>query len=193
MALTESTMLELGVEAPPFALQDVVNGETISFDDVAGEKGTLVMFLCAHCPFVIHVQQELAKIGKDYQDKPIGVVAISSNDVGTHPKDGPDNLRQQAQEQDFRFPYLFDSTQETAKAYTAACTPDFFLFDRDRRLVYRGQLDASRPGNDTPVTGDDLRAALDAVLYDTAVSVDQKPSAGCNIKWKPGAEPGYYG
>lgn len=193
MALTESTMLELGVEAPPFALQDVVSGETISFDDVAGGKGTLVMFLCAHCPFVVHVQGELARIGKDYEQKPLGIVAISSNYVGTHPQDGPDNLRKQAREQDFRFPYLYDETQEVAKAYTAACTPDFFLFDRDRRLVYRGQLDGSRPGSETPLTGEDLRAALEAVLYETAVSGDQKPSVGCNIKWKPGAEPRYFG
>ena len=193
MALTESTMLELGVEAPPFTLLDVVSGKPISLDDVAGEKGTLVMFLCAHCPFVIHVKGELARIGKDYEDKPIGIVAISSNYVGTHPQDGPENLRKQAQEEGFRFPYLYDESQDVAKAYTAACTPDFFLFDRDRRLVYRGQLDGSRPGNEVPVTGVDLRAALDAVLFDTDVPGDQKPSVGCNIKWRPGAEPAYFG
>jgi peroxiredoxin len=193
MALTESTMLELGTEAPPFSLTDVVSGDTISLDDVAGRKGTLVMFLCAHCPFVIHVKKELARISADYEGKPIGIVAISSNDVETHPQDAPENLRKQAVEEGFRFPYLYDETQEVARAYTAACTPDFFVFDRDRRLVYRGQLDASRPSNDTPLTGEDLRAALDAVLYDTEVSADQKPSVGCNIKWKAGKEPKYFG
>ena len=186
-------MLDLGVEAPPFSLQDVVTGESISLDDVAGDKGTLVMFLCAHCPFVVHVQGELARIGRDYEDKPVGIVAISSNDVGTHPQDGPENLAKQAKGQGFRFPYLFDATQEVARAYSAACTPDFFLFDRDKRLVYRGQLDGARPGNEVPVSGADLRAALDAVLYDTDVPGDQKPSVGCNIKWKPGAEPDYFG
>ncbi len=193
MALTESTMLELGTEAPPFSLEDVVSGKTISLDDVAGEKGLLVMFLCAHCPFVVHVQSELAKISADYEDKPIGIVAIASNDVGTHPRDAPDELRKQALEQRFRFPYLYDVAQDVAKAYTAACTPDFFLFDRDRRLIYRGQLDGSRPGNEVALNGADLRAALDAALYDTAVAGDQKPSVGCNIKWKPGAEPSYFG
>jgi peroxiredoxin len=193
MALTESTMLQLGTEAPPFTLHDVVSGKTISLAEARGEKGLLVMFLCAHCPFVVHVQNELARISADYENKPIGIVGISSNDVGTHPQDGPDNLRQQAAEQGFRFPYLYDETQDVAKAYTAACTPDFFLFDRDLRLVYRGQLDSSRPGNDSPLTGEDLRAALDAVLYDTEVSGDQKPGVGCNIKWKPGAEPEYFG
>ena len=188
MALTESTMLGLGAQAASFDLKDVVSGETISLDDVAREKGALVMFICAHCPFVVHVQGELSRIGADYRDKQVGIVAISSNYVGTHPQDGPENLRKQALEQGFPFPYLYDETQETAKAYTAACTPDFFLFDRDRRLVYRGQLDGSRPGNGVPVTGADLRAALDAVLYDTEVSSDQKPSVGCNIKWMPGPE-----
>ena len=193
MALTESTMLELGAQAPPFTLQDVVSGDEISLADAAEEMGLLVMFICAHCPFVVHVKSELARIGVDYAGKPIGIVAIASNDVGTHPQDGPDNLRKQAREEGFNFPYLYDESQEVAKAYKAACTPDFFLFDRDLRLVYRGQLDGSRPGNDVPVTGEDLRAALDAVLHGTAVSSDQKPSVGCNIKWRPGNEPAYFG
>lgn len=186
-------MLDLGAEAPPFSLQDVVSGDEISRDDVRGEKGLLVMFLCAHCPFVVHVKGELARIGVDYAGKPLGIVAIGSNYVGTHPQDGPDNLRKQAHEEGFNFPYLYDESQQVAKAYKAACTPDFFLFDRNLRLVYRGRLDGSRPGNDVPVTGGELRAAMDAVLHDKAVSPDQKPSVGCNIKWKPGNEPRYFG
>ncbi len=185
MALTESTMLELGVEAPDFALSDVTTGATVSLDDAAKDKGVLVMFMCAHCPFVIHVQKELARIGRDYADSEVGIVAISSNYVGTHPQDGPENLKKQAAEQGFVFPYLYDESQTAARAYQAACTPDFFLFDGDRKLVYRGQLDDSRPENGKPVTGADLRAALDAVIAGRPVSADQTPSIGCNIKWKP--------
>ncbi len=193
MALTESTMLELGAEAPPFDLPDVVSGDRISLADATGERGLLVMFLCAHCPFVIHVKEELARIGLDYADRPLGIVGISSNYVGTHPQDGPEGLRNQAREEGFNFPYLYDESQEVAKAYKAACTPDFFLFDANLRLAYRGQLDGSRPGNDVAVTGQDLRAALDAVLDGRAVNAEQKPSVGCNIKWRPGAEPDYFG
>lgn len=193
MALTQSTMLDLGAEAPEFSLPDVTTGKSVSLDEVLREKGALVMFICSHCPFVVHVQQELAAIGRDYADKPIGIVAICSNDVGVQPKDTPENLAKQAREQGFEFPYLYDETQEVAKSYEAACTPDLYLFDGDRKLVYRGQLDSSRPGNDKPVDGADLRAALDALLAGKTVPSEQKPSAGCNIKWRPGNEPPYLG
>ena len=185
MALTESTMLELGVAAPDFTLPDVTSGDDVSLGEVAGDRGVLVMFLCAHCPYVIHVQKELARLGKDYADSGVGIVAISANYVGTHPQDAPENLKKQAAEQGFSFPYLYDESQRTARAYSAACTPDFFLFDSDRKLVYRGQLDDSRPESGKPVTGADLRAALDAVIAGRPVSLDQQPSVGCNIKWKP--------
>ncbi len=184
MALTESTMLDLGVEAPSFSLPDVTTGAKVSLDDVAKEKGALVMFICSHCPFVIHVQKELARIGKDYADSPVGIVAISANDVASHPQDNPANLKKQAAEQGFAFPYLYDESQQTARAYSAACTPDFFLFDGDRKLVYRGQLDDSRPDNGKPLNGVDLRAALDAVIAGKPVGAKQKPSIGCNIKWR---------
>lgn len=193
MSLTESTMLALGAEAPAFTLTDAVSGKAVSLDDVAGEKGTLVMFLCTHCPFVVHVQKEIAKLSADYANKPLGIVGISSNWTGSHPQDGPEGLRKQAEEQGFRFPYVFDESQEVAKAYKAACTPDIYLFDGDRKLAYRGRLDGSRPGNDVPVTGEDLRAAIDALLEDKPVPAEQIPSAGCNIKWKPGNEPHYFG
>ncbi|MEQ8974048.1 MAG: thioredoxin family protein [Coleofasciculus sp. C1-SOL-03] len=193
MALTASTMLPLGNKAPEFQLPDVVSGETISLDTFAGKQGLVVIFLCRHCPFVKHVQGELAKLGRDYQDADLGIVAISANDATTHPDDAPDKLKQMAQELGLTFPLCYDESQETAKAYTAACTPDFFVFDRDRKLVYRGQFDDSRPGNDQPVTGKDLRSAIDAVLAQSPVSEEQKPSIGCNIKWKPGNEPAYYG
>ena len=185
MALTASTMLDLGVEAPAFSLPNVTDGGMVSLDDVAKDKGELVMFICAHCPFVIHVQKELAQIGKDYADSAVGIVAISANDVGTHPQDSPDNLKKQAAEQGFAFPYLYDESQDAARAYSAACTPDFFLFDGERKLVYRGQLDDSRPDNGQPLSGADLRAALDAVIAGKPVTAEQKPSIGCNIKWKP--------
>lgn len=193
MALTPSTMLALGTQAPDFQLPDVVSGETISLSTFAGKKALLVMFICRHCPFVKHVQAELAKLGKDYADRNVGIVAISANDAENYPDDAPEHLKTMAKDLGFTFPFCYDETQETAKAYTAACTPDFFLFDGDRKLVYRGQLDDSRPGNDKPVTGKDLRGAIDAVLADQSVSPDQKPSIGCNIKWKAGNEPPYYG
>lgn len=193
MALTASTMLPLGTKAPDFKLPDVVSGEMISLSTFAGKKALLVMFICKHCPFVKHVQDELANLGKDYVNRDLGIVAISSNDVNNYPDDAPEQLKAIAQELGFTFPLCYDETQETAKAYTAACTPDFFLFDADQRLVYRGQLDDSRPSNGKPVTGEDLRAALDPVLAGQSVNSEQKPSVGCNIKWKPGNEPSYYG
>ncbi|MBD2179941.1 thioredoxin family protein [Planktothrix sp. FACHB-1355] len=189
MALTASTMLALGTKAPDFHLPDVVSGETISLATFADRKALLVMFICQHCPFVKHIKTELAQLGKDYQAESIGIVAISANDVANYPNDAPDKLKQMAVELGFTFPFCYDESQETAKAYTAACTPDFFLFDRDRKLVYRGQLDDSRPSNGIPVTGKDLRSALNAVLSDKPITQDQKPSIGCNIKWKPGNEP----
>ncbi len=184
MARTESTMLPLGTAAPDFHLPDVVSGRTISLADFQGKDALLVMFICRHCPFVKHVQNELARIGKDYAQQSAGIVAISSNDAQAFPQDAPDSLREMAIELGFTFPYCFDETQDVARAYNAACTPDFYLFDRDRRLVYRGQLDDSRPGNNIPVTGKDLRNALDAVLQGRPVSEQQKPSIGCNIKWR---------
>lgn len=188
MALTPSTMLPLGTTAPNFQLPDVVSGKTISLDTFAGKQALLVMFICRHCPFVKHVQVELAKIGQDYVNANVGIVAISANDADNYPDDAPDQLKQLARELGFTFPFCYDESQETAKAYTAACTPDFFLFDGNRQLVYRGQLDDSRPSNNKPVTGQDLRSALDAVLASQPVNLDQKPSIGCNIKWKPGSE-----
>jgi peroxiredoxin len=193
MVKTLSTMLELGTAAPDFDLADVVSGGTITLDTFEDDAALLVIFLCRHCPFVIHVQQELARLGVDYAGAGLGIVAISANDVTTHPDDAPEHLREMAQELGFRFPVCFDETQEVAKAFTAACTPDFFLFDRERALVYRGQLDDSRPENGVPVTGRDLRAAIDAVLAGRPVGADQRPSIGCNIKWKPGREPRYFG
>ncbi|MCS7030381.1 MAG: thioredoxin family protein [Gloeomargarita sp. SKYG116] len=192
MARTPSTMLDLGTPAPDFALPDVVTGKTISLSTFADKTALLVMFICRHCPYVKHIQNELAKLGRDYKDKDIGIVAISSNDAEKYPDDRPESLKEMAQELGFTFPFCYDETQEVAKAYRAACTPDFFLFDRERKLVYRGQFDDSRPGNDLPVTGKDLRAAIDAVLSGQPVSPDQKASIGCNIKWKPGNEPDYY-
>jgi peroxiredoxin len=186
-------MLALGTQAPTFNLPDVVSGETVTLDSFASKKALLVMFICRHCPYVEHVEQELTQIGLDYADKDIGIVAISSNDVDIYPDDAPDSLKKQAEIVGFNFPYLFDEAQDVAKAYTAACTPDFFLFDTSRSLVYRGQMDGSRPGNEVPITGKDLRAAIDAVLVDAPVSGEQIPSIGCNIKWKEGNEPEYFG
>lgn len=191
MARTASTMLTLGTQAPDFALPDVVTGNLVSLETFSGKKGLLVMFICQHCPFVKHIQQELAQLGNDYAATAMGIVAISSNDVENYPNDSPEHLKAMASELGFTFPLCYDESQEAAKAYKAACTPDFFLFDGDRRLVYRGQLDDSRPGNDLPVTGADLRHAIDAVLNDQPVSSEQKPSIGCNIKWKPGNAPTY--
>ena len=193
MVMTESTMLALGTPAPNFALPDVVSGQTISPQDFADTSGLLVMFICVHCPFVKHVEQELAKIGQDYQRQGLGIVAISANSTQTHPQDAPEHMKAQVQTQGFRFPYCFDEAQTVAKAYTAACTPDFFLFDSDLKLVYRGQLDDSRPSNGKPVTGKDLRAAIEAVLAQQNVPTEQAPSIGCNIKWTPGNEPAYFG
>lgn len=188
MVLTPSTMLPLGTPAPDFNLPDT-NGESVSLAGFKDSKALLVMFICNHCPYVKHVADELARLGKTYQDKGVGVVAISSNNVETHPDDSPQKMAGEARMRGYTFPYLYDETQNVAKAYSAACTPDFFLFDADKRLVYRGQLDESRPGNEKPVTGRDLRAALDSVLEGKPVRGDQRPSMGCNIKWKPGNAP----
>jgi len=179
-------MLPLGTLAPDFRLSEVVSGKSVGLGDFAGKDALLVMFICRHCPFVKHVQQELARIGHDYAAKSLGIVAISSNDADAFPDDAPGSLREMAIELGFSFPYCFDETQNVAKAYDAVCTPDFFLFGKDRRLVYRGQLDDSRPGSGIPVTGKDLRGAIDAVLELRAVSDQQKPSVGCNIKWRNG-------
>jgi peroxiredoxin len=184
MARTESTMLALGTVAPDFALIDVVSAKTVRRDDFRGKKGLLVMFICPHCPFVKHTETELGLLGRDYAGEPLGIVAISSNDAVAFPEDSPEGMKRQAEAMGFGFPYLYDETQEVAKAFDAACTPDFFLFDGEFRLVYRGQFDASRPQNGIPVTGKDLRAAVDAVLAGQAVSTDQRASLGCNIKWK---------
>jgi peroxiredoxin len=184
MSRTESTMLRLGTAAPDFQLPDVVSGRTITLADFRDKQALLVMFICRHCPFVKHVQSELARIGRDYAQKSAGFVAISSNDAEAFPDDAPDSLREMASELGFNFPYCFDETQDVARVYDAACTPDFFLFDKNRRLVYRGQFDDSRPGNNVPVTGKDLRSAIDAVLDGRHVSEQQKPSIGCNIKWR---------
>ena len=184
-------MLALGTEAPHFALPDVTTGRAVRRSDFDERKALLVMFICRHCPYVRHVRKGLAALGRDYRDREVGVVAISANDPDAYPEDAPDGLAEEAREAGYVFPYLFDETQEVAKAYTAACTPDFFLFDADRKLAYRGQFDSSRPGDDVPVTGKDLRAAIDAVLGDRPVPEDQRPSVGCTIKWWPGNEPSY--
>jgi thiol-disulfide isomerase/thioredoxin len=191
MAATESTMLALGTAAPDFSLPDVVSGNIISPASFADAKGLLVMFLCPHCPYVKHIQSTLSSLLKEFADEPLGIVAIGSNDAVQFPDDGPDGLRTQAVELGFFFPYCYDESQSVAQAYRAACTPDFFLFDAARRLVYRGQMDSARPKNDTPVTGGDLRAALDAVLAGRPVNPTQRPSLGCNIKWKKGNQPQY--
>jgi len=192
MAATPSTMmLELGAPAPDFQLPDVVSGKRISLDTFAGKKALVVMFICRHCPYVVHVQEELARLGRDYAAKSVGIVAISSNDAAAYPMDAPPGLKQMAEELGFNFPLCYDESQETAKAYAAACTPDFYVFDENRKLVYQGQLDDSRPGNGIPVTGRDLRAAIDAALEGRPAPSVQKPSLGCNIKWKPGNEPRY--
>lgn len=184
MALTESTMVVLGAPAPDFSLLDVVSGRTISLATFAGKAALLVMFICRHCPYVQHVQEGLARLGRDYAARDVGIVAISANDAKGYPEDAPASLKAMAEELKFAFPYCYDESQAVAKAYGAVCTPDFFLFDRARQLVYRGQLDDSRPGNGKPVTGRDLRAALDAVLDGRPVDPAQRPSVGCNIKWK---------
>lgn len=191
MALTESTMTQLGSTAPAFELPDVISGKTVTVETFRDNQALLVMFICNHCPFVKHVHEELACLGRDYASKPIGIVAINANNVDTHPDDAPDKMKSTAGEWGLTFPYCYDESQKTAKAYGAACTPDFFLFDAERRLVYRGQLDDSRPENGKPVSGKDLRIAIDAILEGRSVPAEQKPSIGCNIKWKPGNEPSY--
>ncbi len=193
MVKTLSTMLPLGTKAPDFSLEDVVSDEKISLKTFADKKALLVMFICVHCPFVKHLQDALAALGKEYVDQGLGIVAISANDITTHPGDAPDKMKEMAETLGFNFPFCYDESQEVAKAYTAACTPDFFLFDADNTLVYRGQFDDSRPGNDIPITGKDLKAAIEEVLRDRKVDTQQKPSIGCNIKWKAGNEPPYFG
>ena len=192
MAKTASTMLELGTEAPDFQLPNAT-GSDVSLADFSDHKGLLVMFICNHCPFVKHVRHGLAEFASEYQQKGLGVVGINSNDLGQSPDDSPDKMREEAAQIGYTFPYLFDETQAVAKAYRAACTPDFFLFDSNRRLVYRGQFDGSRPGNDVPVSGSDMRRAADAVLRGEPVTGDQIPSLGCNIKWGEGNAPDYFG
>jgi thiol-disulfide isomerase/thioredoxin len=183
MARTPSTMLPLGTRAPAFSMPDTVSGKTLSLDALKGGKGTVVMFICNHCPYVKHVNPELVRVAKDYQDKGVGFVAISANDAQNYPDDAPGKMKEAARALGYPFPYLYDESQEVAKAYQAACTPDFFLFDAKLACVYRGQLDDSRPGSGTP-DGRDLRAALDALVAGKPISPEQKPSVGCNIKWK---------
>ena len=192
MVLTPSMMLALGTKAPDFELPDVVSGATISLNNFKNQKMLLVMFICRHCPYVQHVKYELARFGKDFANTDLGIIAISSNDVKQYPEDAPEKLREMSQDLGFTFPFCYDGSQEVAKTYTAACTPDFFLFDQKRELVYRGQLDDSRPDNGNPVTGQDLRTAIEAVLSGIPISGEQKPSIGCNIKWKQGNEPIYF-
>jgi peroxiredoxin len=191
MALTPSTMLPLGTRLPDFSLPDVVTGRTVSPADFRADKPLLVMFICAHCPYVVHLADELARLGRDYAGSGPGIVAISSNDIANYPDDAPDKLAAMSRKLGFAFPFCFDETQAVAKTFTAACTPDFFLFGADRTLVYRGQFDDTRPNRGLP-DGRDLRAAIDAALADRPVSPDQKPGMGCNIKWKPRNEPDYF-
>lgn len=191
MVKTASTMLPLGSAAPDFALPNV-DGRVVSLNDFRDAPALLVVFMCNHCPYVKHVASELAQLGREYQERGVGVVGINPNDAEYYPDDSPEQMRREVTLRGYTFPYLYDETQEVAKAYHAACTPDFFLFDRDRRLVYRGQLDDSRPNSGIPLTGRDLRAALDAVLAGQPVPEQQRPSIGCNIKWRRGAEPDYF-
>ena len=191
MVKTASTMLPIGTQAPDFRLPDT-QGKTVSLADFATAPALLVIFLCNHCPYVKHVAEGLAKLTREYQQRGVAVVGINSNDVSTYPEDSPEKMAAEAKLRGYAFPYLFDEDQAVAKAYQAACTPDFYVFDRQRKLVYRGQMDSSRPGSDVPVSSADLRAALDAVLANQPVATVQKPSLGCNIKWKPGNEPDYF-
>jgi peroxiredoxin len=191
MVLTPSTMLPLGTKAPPFSLPNV-DGRNVSLDDFSGAPAYLIMFICNHCPYVKHVAAELARLARDYQAKGVAVIGINSNDIAAHPADSPEQMVHEVESREYTFPYLFDETQAVAQAYKAACTPDFYVFDKSQKLAYRGQLDASRPDSGVPVTGRDLRAALDAVVAGQAAPADQKPSIGCNIKWKPGHEPAYF-
>lgn len=190
MVKTVSTMISLGTQAPNFTLLNI-DGRMVSRTDFAG-KPLLVIFMCNHCPFVVHIRRALQEFAAEYQAKGLAIVGISSNDVVAYPEDGPEQMQEEARTAGYTFPYLFDGTQEIARAYSAACTPDIFLFDQNHAVVYRGQFDSSRPGNGLPVTGEDLRAAADALLAGNPVSVEQRPSIGCNIKWKAGAEPAYY-
>lgn len=191
MALTPSTMLPLGTTAPDFRLPDT-NGKIVSLADFNNAPALLVLFICNHCPYVKQIRQGLAQLGRDYLPKGVGIVAINSNDIVNYPADNPEKMKEEARTAGYTFPYLFDETQAVAKTYRAACTPDIYLFDAQKRLVYRGQFDDARPGNNQPVTGKDLRAALDAVLAGKPAPADQKPSIGCNIKWKPGNAPEYF-
>lgn len=184
MILTASTMLPLGVTAPEFNLLDTVSEKFMNLHDLVGNNGTLITFSCNHCPFVVHINPVLSKLAKEYQQKGIGFIAISSNDVKSYPQDAPHLMKTKAIAEDYAVPYLYDETQEVARSYHAACTPDFYLFDIGLKLVYRGQLDNSRPGNGIPVTGSDLRKAMDELLEGKAITIPQKPSMGCNIKWK---------
>lgn len=184
MARTPSNMLSLKTKAPNFSLLDTISNQTLTLDELKGAQATVIMFICNHCPFVIHVNPELVHIANEYKNKGISFIAISSNDVVNYPQDSPDKMQTHALENNYPFPYLYDETQEIAKAYDAACTPDFYLFDSNLKLTYRGQLDNSRPGNDIPVTGEDLRNAIDSIVNNTAMNPIQKPSIGCNIKWK---------
>ncbi len=184
MSLTPSNTFEKGAIAPDFLLPDTVSGEIISLQNIKGERGTVVFFICNHCPFVIHVNKELVQLANDYTSKGIGFVAISSNDVENYPQDSPEKMKIQAEELGYPFPYLYDETQEVAKAYDAACTPDIYVFDSGLKSVYHGQLDSSRPGNGVPVTGKDIRAVLETMLSNRLYTGDEKPSIGCNIKWK---------
>jgi peroxiredoxin len=192
MALTPSTMLPLGTQAPDFKLINVITGKPVSLADFQQSPTLLVVFMCNHCPYVKHVASGLASLAKEYQAKGVAVVGINSNDAAKHPDDSPEKMKQEVQARGYTFPYLYDEAQAAAKAYRAACTPDFYVFDKDRKLAYRGQMDSSRPDSGVPVTGKDLRAALDAVLAGRQPPEDQKPSIGCNIKWKPGNEPDYF-
>jgi peroxiredoxin len=192
MAATESTMAPLGMAAPDFRLPDAISGRQVALADFHGASALVVMFICRHCPFVKHVRAGLAQLANEYQQRGAAVVAINSNDSAQFPEDAPDGMREEAREAGYTFPYLFDEDQQVAKAYRAACTPDFYVFDRERKLAYRGQMDDSRPGNEKPVTGADLRLALDAVLAGRSPAVEQKASIGCNIKWKASNEPEYF-
>jgi len=192
MALTPSTMLPLGTAAPEFSLTDTVSGKKMTLATFKDRKALLVMFICNHCPYVKHLKPALVQLGKDYEKKDLAIVAISANDPVTHPEDAPEQLAADAKSLGYRFPLLFDETQHVAQAYKAACTPDFFLFDASRKLAYRGQFDSSRPGNNQPVTGADLRSAIEAVLAGKPAASKQVPSVGCNIKWRAGSEPGYF-
>jgi peroxiredoxin len=192
MVRTASTMLPLGVSAPDFGLLDTVTGDRVSLANFSDRQALLVMFISVHCPFVKHVQSELSRLGKDYGDRGLGIVAISANDIENYPDDAPAHLKTMAATEGFNFPVCYDADQSVAKAYTAACTPDFFLFDAQRQLAYRGQLDDSRPSTDTPVTGKDLRQAIESLLAGKSVDPNQRPSIGCNIKWIPGQAPEYF-